>query len=391
MATTGLISVEEIRKKALRLFPRAVDAWLSGDGDFFPVRLRANLKIPSDTPHGEVVMWSEQLLEKSKFSTGSGYRVQRSSIRSRAHGTNDFPTAIFFDSLEDLAAFTRCADQLKRLRSSVKAITDRLPQLNDWTVENWKKVIKAHDDIPSLLTVVEFIRDNPRPDCYIREIPTAVSTKLVDSHKSLLQSWLDRILPPEQINFRADGDFEDRYGFRYPRRHILLRVLDAQLQHELGLTCNELSLPADELDRLPVRSARVVFTENRINVLTIPHFSRGIVLGGLGNDLKLLNRIAWLKTSPLLYFGDVDVEGFEILSRFRRIFPHAESMQMHSEILSRYRRLCISGTGTQPEPPTGLTDQELAAFHQCAAENLRLEQERIPYPDLAEAFDRRQS
>ncbi|GAB5403426.1 MAG: hypothetical protein Aurels2KO_16570 [Aureliella sp.] len=390
MATKTLTSVEQIRRKAERLFPRAIDAWLGGEHEFFPVRVPANMKIPPGTPHVDVVAWSARLAENSKASTGSGYTVERSTIRSRAHGTNEFPTAIFFDSLTDLAAFTRKKDQLKRLRSALETITERLPELKDWTTGNWKKIVKAHQDIPSLLTVVEFMRDNPMPGCYIRELPVAVSTKLVESYKPMLQSWLDIVLPPEHINFGADSDFAARYGFRSPRRHILVRVLDEALQRELGLPWSELSLPADQLTSLPVRDAQIIFTENKLNVLTIPRFRRGIVIGGLGNDLKLLSSIPWLKTSPVTYFGDIDVEGFQILSRFRHLFPHAQSIQMHLDTLNRYRELCIPGNGSQPSPPTGLTDHELAAFQLCVSENLRLEQERIPYPALTTAIDERE-
>ena len=49
----------------------------------------------------------------------------------------------------------------------------------------------------------------------------------------------------------------------------------------------------------------------------------------------------------------------------------------------------VAGTGRNPENPALLTNQELAAFHICAAQNLRIEQERIPQAAVNDAVRNR--
>jgi hypothetical protein len=76
--------------------------------------------------------------------------------------------------------------------------------------------------------------------------------------------------------------------------------------------------------------------------------------------------------------GDIDVEGFEILSSLRAIFPSARSFLMNLDTLERWRHLAVPGTGRNRDLPVHLTDAEQQACLRCRDENLRLEQERIP-------------
>jgi hypothetical protein len=182
---------------------------------------------------------------------------------------------------------------------------------------------------------------------------------------------------------RADEEhFERRYGLRYTEPHVLVRFLDPKIQSGAGYPCEELSLPLRELDRLscPIKLALIV--ENKVNLLTLPPVNGAIALGGLGNGVTLLRDIHWLQSTPILYWGDIDVEGFAILSSLRSCFPHARSYLMDCATLDRHERLAVCGTGRQPESPAHLTEWEHIAFLHCRKRNVRLEQERIPQRDV---------
>ena len=88
--------------------------------------------------------------------------------------------------------------------------------------------------------------------------------------------------------------------------------------------------------------------------------------------------VTWLSDAAIWYWGDLDVEGFQILSSLRLLFPHTRSFLMDRTTLLDWRELSTDGTGSTPDPPPYLTDEELDAFHRCRTENLRIEQERIP-------------
>jgi hypothetical protein len=86
-----------------------------------------------------------------------------------------------------------------------------------------------------------------------------------------------------------------------------------------------------------------------------------------------------------LYWGDIDVEGFVILSRLRNLFPHVESFLMDMDTIRQHENVQIEGSGAMIAAPTNLTAAEAEAFHHCLNGNRRLEQERFsqPYVDRA--------
>ncbi|HBE69601.1 MAG TPA: hypothetical protein DDW52_15765, partial [Planctomycetaceae bacterium] len=376
----------QIKQKAGRLFPKAVEAWLAGDLEFFPHRLRVNLQPPKNP--ADAVRWNEQLSAAAKPNGGKGYHVVYQRQRKRWTGDNDYPSDVLLDTLDDVAACSGKLGELRTLRRSVDLIRSRTDKLDSWLVKNWRRVLKASDDIAALLTIVAFLQDNPRPGCYVRELPIAVSTKTVERHKSLLQDWLDLTLPPEQIDFAALDNFEMRYGFARPRRHYLLRLLDPDLVVKAQLPASELSMPAASISKLAIHPQNVWVIENKVTLLALPELKDSVALGGSGNDLSQYEQIEWLvhprPDGRLRYWGDIDVEGFEILARFRRVFPSATSFQMDIETLNRHRSLCIPGKGQTPETPPGLTASEQAAFEICRSQNIRLEQERVPFPAIVE-------
>lgn len=388
-----MISPDEIVSKAQRLYTKAATAWLRGDTEFFPYRIPANLSI-AGLSHSEVIRVVTLLRERSKASVGFGYTVNYEQINKRAHGLNDFPTSIEIDTLDDLVRLTRKQTEFRTLQRVCTTLRQRLPELNDWLLQKWNRLLLVSEHVDDLIQVTEYLRAHPRPDCYLRELPLPVSTKLIEQNQSLLREWLDQLLPPEHIDFGCDKrDFERRYGFRYARKHLLLRLLDPAMQERLRFPCHELSLPADEIDNLLMDREPVIVVENKINLLSLPYGlmtpsgqEPAMALGELGNNLAEYAKIHWLKEHPICYWGDLDVEGLQILARFRRIFPQTESFLMDLKTLHAHRHLWTAGNANTDAPePTELYDDELAAFRYCREHHVRLEQEHIPHSFVVSA------
>jgi hypothetical protein len=87
-----------------------------------------------------------------------------------------------------------------------------------------------------------------------------------------------------------------------------------------------------------------------------------------------------------LYWGDIDVEGFVILSRLRNLFPHVESVLMDMDAIRQHENILVEGSGAMIAAPTNLTAAEVEAFDYCLNGNRRLEQERISQPYVDRAF-----
>lgn len=385
-----MITPDAIIVKAKRIYPKAITAWLRDEiAAFFPCRIPVNLTLPND--HASAIDEVEQLRLSSKETRGHGYRVEYESRRSRTYGLNRFPIAVWIDTMDDLVWLAEASQEWETLQAASQLLRTRRPELAKWlgTPSNWKKLLEVADDLPGLLDIVDYLVANPRPNRFARELPIAVSTKLLQSNRRRLASWLDLVLPPSAIDHRYGYDaFEPRYGLRYARPHFLVRILDGDLQSELGLPFDELSLPAESISKLPVTRARIVIVENKVNLLTLPALERTIALGGLGNGVTQLGDIGWLRDNPVYYWGDLDAEGFVILNHLRQLLAHVRSVLMTRAIFDAFQHLATPGNGSEPRDLTHLNAEERACYEHVCRANLRMEQEHLPIDVLTRELRR---
>jgi len=378
-----MIQPDDIRYKAERIYMELVQSWVEGRPDGCP-RVVTGCKQPN--PDLAIAAKETQCLrDGSKEVLGYGYSVQWREINSRKFGRNRFPDGILFETADDLLRFIGKTGEFVALTSAVNRIRSVLPQLEPWIRKNLRSLTRTATEIEGLVEVVSFIKEHPRPGCFVRELPLSIDTKFIEQHENILRQWLDILLPTYAI--RADEEhFERRFGLRYAEPQLLIRFLDSAIQAELGFPCEVLSLPLQTLCELPVRKARIIIVENKVNLLTLPRVSRTIGLGGLGYGISLLRYADFMAGMPVTYWGDLDVEGFEILSNLRKFCPHAKSLWMDQAAIDRWRCFKVGGTGKQTTPPACLTDEERAAFEICSNENLRIEQERLPQSEVSAAI-----
>lgn len=381
-----MVEPDEIRRKADNLYRGCIRAWLEGDRTFFP-RVVPAKKTPNPANIAGAVESVRRLREGSKESLGFGYTIVWQEVRSQTLGRNTLPTRILFETREDFLRFIGKSEEFAAFTDAVTRLRAEFPELGSWVCSNVQRLIECAPELDGLLGVVRFLRDHPRPNLFPRELPVPVDTKFVERHKGVLWEWLDLILPPHTI--RADEEhFERRYGLRYAEPHIHIRILDPALQRDLGFPCPEFSLPLGTLARLPDCPRAVLVVENRVSLLTLPPLSRTLGLGALGKGVTLLRYLPWLASVPVVYWGDLDVQGFEILSSLRAIFPKVLSILMDATTLERWEHLCTRGNAPGQERLPHLTDAERTAYDRCRDGTLRLEQERLPVAAVAAAVSR---
>lgn len=137
-----------------------------------------------------------------------------------------------------------------------------------------------------------------------------------------------------------------------------------------------MSFTEKELREYPFAVDSVLVTENMMNFLTLPRLVRTIAIwSGGGFNVSYLRDIAWLKSKQFFYWGDIDAQGFQILSQCRGYFPNTVSVMMERETLESFP----SGSGTLARELalTNLTEEELLTYKKVVMDNLRLEQEKI--------------
>ncbi len=329
-----MITPEEIRTKAKRLYSEVVAAWLSGQ-EIFPRYLPVNRK-PSKVV-SEAIAQQQTLREHAKPNKGFGYSLEFEEINSRGYGQQNFVSAVYFETRDDLLRWIGKSGEFTRLTKMASEIRQRQPRLNEWLGSHWKRLIGLENELSHLLDVVDYLIAHPRPNCFLRELPLAISTKLVEQHTGLLSSWFDIVLPPHAIDFGFERtQFAGRYGFRSVDDQVWVRILDRELQAELSCPGSELALPRATVAALPVRDCEVVIVENKINLLTLPMRKRTLALGGLGRAVSGLYRIEWLNSLPINYFGDIDVEGLQMLAHVRNQWPQTRSWMMDEATLTEF-------------------------------------------------------
>ncbi|MCU0707490.1 MAG: DUF2220 family protein [Pirellula sp.] len=382
-----MISPEELHEKMERLYPKAVRAYLEGDATFFPYRMRVDLAPPKSIP--DAIREIDALRSGSKEYVGHGYSIRWQERRSRTLGQNAFPDEVTVETMDDLLRALGKVRWWQRLLKAVDTLRQRHPKLQSWIISNWQRLVGCEDRVDVLLDVVDHLLQHPRPNCFVRELPIAMSTKWVAEHEAMLSQWLDIVLPPSSIDVTAGSrDFARRYGFRSVSEHIRIRFLDRTVQLQAGFPCSELSLPLEILQSMPIDGARLIFVENKVNWLTLPEIPKGVAFGGLGRGIAQLFSVPWIAQSPLLYWGDIDVEGLEILAMVRSEWPHIASILMDDATLESHRAFATAGTGRICPIPVELHASEAAAMRKCMDRNLRVEQEHIPQSTLLDALNR---
>jgi hypothetical protein len=375
----GFLTAEEIRVRSARLYPRFLAQWISGAHEgFFPHFIRARFSVNPKDPKG-TIQASEALLAGSKAAKGWGYAVHRERVRMRDFGHNPVPRSITIDTLDDLLRLANKRAEFEATGRVVAEVRAALPQLSPWLETNVRTLHCLAASITDLIAVTQYFIANPWPDCYARQIPAPVDTKFVERHRATLRQWLDRVLPSSAVDVN-ETKFARRFGLRDGQAHRAIRVLDPQLVAELGLPFDELSLPLRSTAALAVADATVVIVENDLNLLTLPSITRGVGIRGEGNAVNRLEQLRWLGANRVLYWGDIDVDGFVILSRLRNLFAHVESVLMDKATLDAHKRFVIDGNNSSAAQPTNLTPTETDAYRYCREHNRRLEQERILQP-----------
>lgn len=371
-----MITTKEIEKKASRKYRDVLREWLRNDDTLFPMTFPVGKMSDNLTKRRNDI---EQLQAKSRETVGYGYTLEWKTVNTRNLGTQTKPTRIVIPDREEYLAFLRRKTEFQQFTIDATNIRNKFPQLDEWLIERPHEVIEYRGKWDDLIRVCDYFYKHPRPNVYIRELPIAVHTKFIESHARILRDLLDILLPDEAITTGA-SDFTTRFGLRDKLTLIRLRLLEEQLDWQFGLHIDDLSLPVSQLAHLlkdHLKPKHVIIVENLINFLTLPQLANSVGILGGGFGVHVLREIDWLRQCQVIYWGDIDAHGFQILSDLRGIFPHTQSVMMNKETYEQYKQFAVEGKQTSDDRFPNLTVEENALAQHIYEHNLRLEQEHI--------------
>jgi hypothetical protein len=381
-----MISPEEIKKQAERWYREFLISMVTGE-PFFPKDIRFGKVKASETltAYRRIKEEIAGLVEGSRERRGYGYSVELVVRKDRKTGEQRFPQRISFVNEDDYLRFIDKEKEARAFKCDAQELIATLPCLREWVLANPLKVVEYGGRWSGLLVACAYFVAHPKPGLYIRELPLELPTKFVEEQKTILRLLLDHLIP-EHIN-SEEAEFEKRFHLKYDEPLIRLMVLDEEMALLRFSGLRDLSIPHSAFNGLDLDCKTVLILENKTNFtniynfLALPEMKKTIAVFGKGFQLNLLKDAQWLVNKRILYWGDIDCHGFQILSQLRFYFPQTRSLMMDRETFETFANYCVEGAKTEAKRLPHLTpgEQELFAHLLRLREKNRLEQEKIPH------------
>jgi hypothetical protein len=368
----SLVTPNKIEQKLKNLYLPFLKAWLQGE-DFLPYQIPAG-----QAKFDNYVQLREELDALKIHQAKYGYEVVKKVYPSRRLGDVTIPEYILIS--QEKVFLRLCGNkqtEFQDFQADVYLIRDRLPQLETWLFMYPQQVIENHGKWIGLLDVCQYFIANPRPQLYVRELPVPVHTKFIEQHYGVLKLLLDFLLSPDDVD-ATEIQFERRYGLMYDEPKLIrLRFLDHILQETLGCPFSDISVRPSELRQIRIPVQNCIIVENKMTFLTLPQLTNTIAIWGHGFQVDLVREAEWLRHCAIYYWGDLDVQGFQILSQLRSLYPHTIAIMMDHNTLETYTGNIGEGKPTNVKNLPYLTLDEVFVYQQLLQNNQRLEQERI--------------
>lgn len=327
------------------------------------------------------------LMSQSKEKKGFGYTLEFQKVKTKYLGTQDLPIIIYFDTEQDLLKYLGKEKEVELFKMNSDKIISTFPELKDWVIQNPSKILQNQNEWESILKVCSFFKQNPKPNLYVRELPVNVHTKFVERNQAVIKDILD-VLIPEFVNIQ-ERHFEKRFNLKFSEPLVRFKVLDKEISDNFFSGLDDIAIPISQFEKLNLPLEKVIVVENKTTLyttLTLPRMIKAIAIFGSGYSVYNLKNVNWFTNLELLYWGDIDVQGFEILSQFRSYFPQTKSVLMDKITFEKFFENDL-GTSTNITTKLNLADSEQELYTILKVNNWRLEQEKIPFDYVNKYFD----
>lgn len=364
-----MLSPTELRAKLLRRYPDVQRAWLTGE-NVFPLR------VPLGTLPTARAELQTAVIALETDCKRAGYRIERQRHHSKTFGTQDFPKAVQIDTLDVYLTIMDKTAEFALFQTDTTTIRATFPALERWLLKHPDQVVAHHQQWANLLEICAYFVEHPQPNLFIRELPITPHTKFIEQNKGIVRSLLNDLLTGKLDPH--ESRFSLRFGLREDESVVRIRLLNHQLERQFGLALTDLSIPVSQLNALDLSADTGIIVENKTTFLTLPEFADTFAIFGSGFDVSTLKEVGWLSRTHLLYWGDLDVQGFDILAILRQFAPSTESIMMDRMTFDMYQMFAVPGTPSIPTRWAEFTEDEWELCQWLAHNNMRLEQEKLP-------------
>lgn len=363
-----MITLNELKNKANRQYEKVLNSYFSEE-DLFPMFIPSSKKLEKNQGVEHIFEQQRELLLHSKNKIGFGYWL---TLKENPKTRQSEISKITFETKLDLLQFVDKVSDFQRFTNIVDLILGEISVLKELLEKSPKIVNEYRDEWVDLLKVCHYFLQNPQPNLYVRSLPINVSTKFIETHKGVLKTLLDYLIPAYIDS--EETDFFKRFHLQIEEPNIKIRFIDHSLRLHPNLSY--LSVWQSEFKGLDIQCEKIYIIENLTTFLSFPSNNYSIAIWGGGFAVNLLAEIKWFKDKKLYYWGDIDIHGFQILDQIRRYYPAIESFLMDEKTFNQYH--CGEKGGMYNIVSLkNLTISEQALYEVVLKYNWRLEQEKV--------------
>lgn len=280
-----------------------------------------------------------KIIQSIKKLENSGLPVAYKEFAFKSFGLQRLPVKIEFSDINEYLKTFKNTDSYDIFIALYNHIVIQYLSLKTLFVKKPFLVLEYSDDWDRILAVADFLLRNNHPNIYIRELNILnVDTKFVEKQKKIIDLVCSSIKEIEPLNSVSDFAFEKKYRLKYQEAQVRFRILDSDL-HITGLS--DISIPLNDFKLLNIPCQKIFIIENKITTLSFPSIKNGIVIFGQGYGVGILKDILWFDSKEIYYWGDIDTDGYAILSQLRGYYPNAKSFLMDEKTIQKYNHLKV--------------------------------------------------
>jgi hypothetical protein len=373
-----MIQLADITKQAIKHYEK----WLAAittdaQAPYVPLTI-TRIGDTADTGTHRAQTLEEISLWQKSVKRPHGLSIQLLTPSARSKKFESKISAIRIDTSDDLLRFLDKYAEYEAFKASLQEIKNAVPSLTEWCTNHVRDIIKYKDEWPQLLEILTYFQQNPEPSLPIKLLPLQLShSKFFEKHNQIICSLLDEVIMPERIKLN-ETSCARRY--QLPEHPPMLTCFwnDEKIKAQFH-GYSSLAFAIDELAAIPLPSNIMIITENRTSAYQLLSFPLPdtCVIFGTGYGAELLNKLNWLKTKEIWYWGDLDTHGLHIYGKLKLHFPQLESLMMDMETLDAHKAFQTKGEPFRYKTTNLFQPEEEQVFQYLMTHTLRLEQERV--------------
>ncbi len=361
--------IEKIYEYSGKLYKSLISIFLLNNENIFPLEInKLRLRLNETEWMLFFQTTAKELEQYSKKNKSFGYSVKyQSSGKSKIVHEIRF----IFETLDDYLKFINKENDYIIKLNNFNLLIKNYSNEKDLIAKNINLLSLKSSDLMLLIEYTNFLKENPNYIYNHREIPLNASTKFIEQNKrnfKILWKILKIKLPlpfntfTPLIRFRLS---ETNQTFIYNKNIV------------------DYSILLNDFIEIKFPEKYIFIIENKTTYLHFPAIKDSVIIHGEGYFYRKLIHAKFLNDKLIYYYGDLDIDGLNILSGVRRLFPGTKSILMNKEIFLKYNEFTLPNKKKIHNLPSSLTDTEKELFiYLNSIERNRLEQEKIPISEV---------